>query len=221
MDIVQTLIELMEGISPVSVYLFLAISVFLENVFPPWPSDVIIIFAGFLIARGSLSFSLSLLSIVVGNILGSILMFTAGGAILRFLHSLHKKYDSGIHNLILGKIFDYTSDENMERAHRWFENHGILFVLFSRFFAGIRFFVSIVAGITAMNFTTYLASFTVGVIVWSSILLYGGYALGESWEKVMVYLKLYNQFFFGLLIFLSLGIIFFNIYKTFNKQSGK
>jgi membrane protein DedA with SNARE-associated domain len=82
--------------------------------------------------------------------------------------------------------------------------------LISRFSAGIRFFVSIIAGISRMNLILFTITFSIGVLVWNSILIGGGYALGENWERILDWLRVYNII---VVAVLSLLVILFVIWR--------
>jgi membrane protein DedA with SNARE-associated domain len=99
------------------------------------------------------------------------------------------------------------STGNLEKTHAWFNKHGLLAVLFSRFSAGIRFFVAIVAGMVRMNIVLFISAFTIATVLWNTILISGGYLLGQSWEEMLHYIRIYSGFvavvmFLGIIIFL-------------------
>lgn len=75
----------------------------------------------------------------------------------------------------------------------WFQKNSVLVVLFSRFSAGIRFFVSIVAGMVKMNPILFFGCFGAAVFLWCGSLIASGFYLGSHWEDVLGFLEIYNR----------------------------
>ncbi|MFN3604490.1 MAG: DedA family protein [Leptonema sp. (in: bacteria)] len=187
-------------------------STFTENVFPPWPGDTFIVFSGFLMYHQILNPIWVYFFTTIGNFLGAFLMYFLGETILEFAHRFHKKVKiEFLRNLLETMI----SEEQKIKTERIFEKWGFWFVLVSRFSAGIRYFVSIIAGITKMNLSIFSFAFFVAVLIWNTILLLGGYILAENWEKALEWLRVYN-YTIGILI---LVVVIFLFYRFFiNKK---
>jgi membrane protein DedA with SNARE-associated domain len=183
------------SLSPELIYFILFISNALESIFPPWPTDVINLAGGMLSGTGRVHFALVFVSSLLGNLLGAIVMYKAGHQILRWMHQ--SKYLSR---------YDFTSVGSMHKANLWMRKGGFIFVLFSRFFAGIRFFVSILAGMTKMPFALFIISYTLGAAIWTALLTFVGFTLGQNWRKALEWMNTYNKIFlillFVLLVFL-------------------
>ncbi|MDH4262112.1 MAG: DedA family protein [Spirochaetia bacterium] len=163
-------------------WLFLFVSVFIENIFPPYPGDTVVVFAGYIAGMGHLKFSHLLISIISGNLLSATVMYYFGLEIMEFMSNRLK-------NEKLIKIF---SRKGLESTHKWFERYGFWAVVFSRFSAGIRFFVAIIAGMVRMHISIFLFAFLIATILWNSILVYGGYVLGKNWNQLLKYIQLYS-----------------------------
>lgn len=194
------------------IYIFLIVSYLLENVFPPWPSDVISIFSGFLAARGVLRFEWTLISAILGNFLGSFTMYYTGSKILAFLDAWKERRGGNLPGFL-----EFASRERLDQSRAKLNRYGLWLVFFSRFLAGIRFFVSIAAGMIQMNLTLYTFAFAGGVILWSGLLISGGYILGENWEDVITIISYYNKTFLALLF---IGLIVYAIVK-YRRRSRK
>jgi membrane protein DedA with SNARE-associated domain len=76
------------------------------------------------------------------------------------------------------------SRKDLDRADRWFTDHGKVTVFVSRLLPVVRTFISFPAGITRMNFATFSVYTFVGSLPWCWALAYGGYLLGEHWERI-------------------------------------
>jgi membrane protein DedA with SNARE-associated domain len=203
----ENILNYLLQIDPIWIHLFLVFSTFTENVFPPWPGDTFIVFAGFLMYHDILSPVATYISTTIGNFLGAYLMYFLGQKILQFAHSIHKK----IHIKFLSNLLEsMIADDQMKKTEQWFDKWGFLFVVFSRFSAGIRYFVSIVAGIIKMNIFLFSFSFLIGILIWNSLLLFGGYLLGENWKQILEWLRVYNII---ITLLILLGITIFILYR--------
>ena len=180
----------LEQFSPGSYWLFILFSSFIENVFPPYPGDIITVLGGYLVGTGKLSLVVMVSSVFSGSILGALVMYFFGKKVIFFLSSVLKM-----------KIFAKgIEDENFKKAEAWFVRNGFATVVFSRFSAGIRFFVSIIAGLTQMNLLLFITAFSIATIIWNSLLIWGGYSLGDNWSKIVYYMRLYNTIVIGIIV---------------------
>jgi membrane protein DedA with SNARE-associated domain len=155
--------------------------VFVENVFPPIPSEVIMPLAGYMAAEGRLS----LLGIVVagtaGSVLGALPLYYLGRAIgEERLKKLADRYGRWL----------TVSSKDIDRALNWFHRHGTVAVLICRLIPGIRSLISLPAGIKKMNVGVFLVYSAIGTGLWTALLAYAGYLVGENFEEVGDYLDL-------------------------------
>ncbi len=144
---------------------------FVENVFPPIPSEVVLPLAGFFVARGELSFVGVLLASTLGSVLGSI-----------FLYEL-ARYGGRPFVLRYGSLLR-VGPEELDRADAWFERRGPIVVLVGRCIPGVRSLVSLPAGTLKMSRLSYILLTLVGSLIWNAALIGAGWVLGEEWERV-------------------------------------
>lgn len=144
---------------------------FLENLFPPIPSEVILPLAGFLIWRGELGAVQALLASTMGSLLGAYTLYAIG----RF----------GGRPLVLrfGRVLRVT-EQDLDRAEGWFERYGSVVVFVARMMPGIRSVVSIPAGMLHMPLFRFTLLTAAGSALWNTLLLTAGYALGNNWSRV-------------------------------------
>lgn len=159
-------------------YLFLFGSAIIESLFPPYPGDTMILVGGYLVGMGRLHFLGALLSSVVGSLCGASLLFLLG-------------LTKGRPFFQRGRRF-FFSPESLRRVEGWFQRHGSKVVLASRFLAGIRSLVAVSAGIGRMRYGLFLVLSLVSISVWSFLLLFLGLKLGQNWEQVARWFRLYN-----------------------------
>lgn len=144
---------------------------FLENLFPPIPSELILPLAGFLIGRGELGWVQALVGSMAGSLLGAYVLYGLGRwggrpLVLRF-----------------GRVLRVTERE-LDRAERWFDRFGSAVVLFARMLPGARSVVSIPAGTLQMPLGRFTVLTVAGSALWNTLLIGAGYMLGENWSKV-------------------------------------
>ena len=201
-------------LSATGVYIFLGFSAIMENIFPPYPGDTVTVFCGFLAAHKVITLPWAFVSVLAGNMIGAWVMYYAGEKFLMIARKFHSHINRPkfIKNTLAGLV----SDEAMQKTNKWFQKSGVWVVLISRFSAGIRFFVSIVAGISKMNLVLFSFVFAIGVFIWNSILLIGGYALGDNWELILVALKVYNQVIISIIV---LAFVLYIIYRIRKKKT--
>ncbi len=149
----------------------LVVLMFVENVFPPIPSEVVLPLAGFFVARGELSFVGVLLASTLGSVLGSI-----------FLYEL-ARYGGRPFVLRYGSLLR-VGPEELDRADAWFERRGPIIVLVGRCIPGVRSLVSLPAGTLKMSRLSYILLTLVGTLIWNTALIGAGWVLGEEWERV-------------------------------------
>jgi membrane protein DedA with SNARE-associated domain len=156
----------------------IALLMFLENVFPPIPSELIMPFAGFAAARGSLTFAGVLAAGTAGTVLGALPWYYLGRlfgyARARALAERHGRWVR-------------VSGADIDAAKGWFDRHGPSAVFFGRFVPAVRTLISVPAGIAAMPLLPFLLFTTAGSLGWSALLAWAGYLLGENYPLVERY----------------------------------
>ncbi|MBW4472054.1 MAG: DedA family protein [Stenomitos rutilans HA7619-LM2] len=160
-------------------YLGIGLLMFLENLFPPIPSELIMPLAGFTIAQGKMSFIPAVLAGIVGTMVGALPWYYAGKLVgERRLRRLADRY---------GKWLTLSS-KDIDKANRWFNRHGAKTVLLCRLVPGVRTLISLPAGINQMPIGLFLLYSTIGTALWVSLLTALGYFLGSNYSLVELYL---------------------------------
>jgi membrane protein DedA with SNARE-associated domain len=146
---------------------------FLEVIFPPIPSEVIFPLVGFTAQNRGLGLenTIGMASVgALGSTVGAVLIYFVAAkvgraAIMRF-----------------GKRVR-VSEQEIEKAERWFEKYGSIAVFTARLIPGIREIISIPAGISRMNLPKFVGYTFAGSLLWCVILTLVGYYLGEAWSN--------------------------------------
>mgnify|MGYP000265228250 CR=1 FL=1 len=156
-------------------YLGVGFLMFLETVFPPIPSEIIMTFAGVTAARGELELSLVILSGTAGAMLGNIFWYLAARALgLERLKPIVQKH---------GRWLTVNWRE-VQRAQRWMESHGTAFVLVGRVIPTMRSLVSVPAGLLKMRFRNFVIASTLGTFAWTALLAGAGFRLRSDFGQV-------------------------------------
>jgi membrane protein DedA with SNARE-associated domain len=153
---------------------------FLENLFPPIPSEVIMPLAGFAAARGQMSFTLAVIAGIVGTLLGNAFWYELARAIgAARIRPLFARY---------GRWFA-VDDKDFDKAERTLRKHGPVALFFGRLLPGIRTVISIPAGLIKIPRHVFYLWTALGSTVWTLFLASAGYLLEDHYDKVERWLE--------------------------------
>ena len=174
--------DILSGIAtfpPFWIYVTLFFFAFIENVFPPSPSDIVIVIGGTLVGAGDLSFILALIFSTVGSITGFMLMFYIGSTV-------DKK-------LIHAGRFKYIPIKSINIVETWFRKYGYFVIIANRFLPGTRAVISFFAGISNLEPKKTFSLCFISALVWNIIMLYLGFMFGHNVEVIDSYLTTYSN----------------------------
>lgn len=177
-------------------YVGIAFLIAIENIFPPIPSEVILAFGGFMTLTTNLSITGVIISATVGSVLGAIILYLIGRIFSK--ERLYRIVDGNI-----GKVLRFKKID-IDKSEKWFLKKGKSTVLFCRCIPIVRSLISIPAGITKMEFGTFVLYTTVGSLIWNTILTYLGAIAGNAWGKIVEYVDTFGKI---ILIILIVGLI--------------
>ncbi len=196
---VEEFINNLSTLQPFWIYTTVALICYIENILPPFPSDVILVAAGSLIGFGHINFAVVLMTATLGSTTGFLTMYKVGDWF-------------GDRILETGKI-RFIPVENVHKVEAWFRRYGYWVIVANRFLAGTRAVVSFFAGMSELSLfrTTVLSFFS--AMVWNSILLLSGKALGDNWSQILLYLESYGKVMTSLLVIAALIMLARYFYK--------
>lgn len=148
---------------------------FIETVFPPIPSEIVLALAGYLSERGDLNVFLVVVAATAGTTTGALALYGLGAW---FGEERAKR--------LLARL-PLVDRADLDKASAWFDRHGEPVVFFGRFVPIVRSMVSIPAGAQRMPIGRFMALTTAGSGIWNVALIAAGYALGTQFEKVDQY----------------------------------
>jgi membrane protein DedA with SNARE-associated domain len=191
-------------------YLGIGLLMFLENLFPPIPSELIMPLAGYTATFPNTQIQVipAIAAGVIGTILGAIPWYYAG----LILGQQRLQLLAGRYGKWIG-----ISGEDIEKSVNWFQKHGTKAVLFGRLVPGIRTLISIPAGISKMPVVPFFLYSTIGTIVWVTLLTYAGYFLGKNYKLVEDYIDVITKVVvFGVLLAIA-AFIGYRLWKRSRK----
>ena len=189
-------------------YLGISLLIAIENLFPPIPSEVILVGSGFLTTQSEMNVWLVALFATVGSLVGAVALYMLG----RFFnaHRLEKWINKW------GK-FLRIKHSDVVRAENWFNRRGNAAIFFCRFIPIVRSFISIPAGMTRTSFPKFLLFTAMGTSIWNVVLVYLGAVAGDHWESILGYFDIYTYIGIGLLAVVAL-VIFIILYKKWRAR---
>ena len=190
-------------------YLTICFAMFLENIIPPIPSEIIMPLGGFLVYQEKLNFYIVVFWGLLGTILGSLPWYYLGRLVneKRISNFLDKK----------GRYLG-ISPYDLIRSKKWFEKYGVSLVFWGRLVPGIRTLISVPAGIELMPLRKFLIWTTLGSLIWVVLLTYAGYLFGENYPIIEIYLNKIKYVVKPILILIFLYFViklFFRLWKKY------
>jgi membrane protein DedA with SNARE-associated domain len=157
-------------------YTGIFIMMFLESSFFPFPSEVVMVPAGYLASKGDMNLTLAIIFGVAGSLFGAIFNYLLA---IKFGRVFLLKY---------GKYF-FLSKKALDKLENFFKEHGEISTFTGRLIPGIRQYISLPAGLAKMNLLKFSLYTTLGAGIWVVILALIGYFIGENETLVKEYLK--------------------------------
>ena len=171
-ELAQSLVDLIFDWGYLGIFLLMSI----ESSFIPFPSEIVLVPAGYLASQGEMSIGLIISSALAGSLLGAFINYylalTLGRKIL-------KKY---------GKYF-FIKESALDKMDSFFDKHGHISTFIGRLIPGIRQLISIPAGLAKMNLVVFSLFTALGAGLWALVLTMLGYYIGENQELINEYLK--------------------------------
>jgi len=156
----------------------IALLMFVENLFPPIPSELVMPLAGYTASQSERSVVLMILAGTFGSIVGALFWYWVGIRIgTDGLRRVAAKY---------GRWLTLTPSD-VDAADAWFDKHGHKAVFAGRLIPGVRTLISVPAGLSEMSFRRFMIYTTAGTALWTALLTLAGWYLGANYEAVSQY----------------------------------
>ena len=179
------------GIPPLAIYTVVFLSCILESFFPPWPTDVLVLYAGILAGRGQLEQGLVLVIAIAGTQIGVMAVFW-----------MARRWGPA---LLVSRFRRWFHTDRLMQLERWFARYGVPAVAISRFFPGIRALVMPAAGLARFSAWKVMWWAGLSVVVWNALVVGLGVLAGTQlgWAKQV--LVGYNAIALGVVAVAVLG----------------
>lgn len=205
----QIIINIMEQVGYLGVFLLIAI----ENIFPPIPSEVILVFGGFMTTYTSLNIPIMILAATLGSLLGAIVLYYIGKI-------FNKERLKRIVNGKIGKVLRLKASD-IEKADKWFDTKGNKTVFFCRFIPIVRSLISIPAGMSEMPMQKFLLYTISGSLIWNAVLIIVGSIVGDKWETIVGYLDNFSNIILIILVIIFVVAMYYWFVIRKKKQNKK
>jgi len=196
-EFAQWITDMIFDMGYLGIFLLMAI----ESSFIPFPSEIVLVPAGYLAQKGEMNIILVMIASLTGSIFG---------ALINYFGAL---YVGRAFLLKYGKYF-FISNESLDKMELFFTKHGAISTFSGRLIPGIRQLISIPAGLSKMNLKVFIFYTSLGVLIWSSILVALGYFIGENQDLLKEYL---SQIVIVTLLAISILIIAY-VFKNKHKK---
>lgn len=175
----EQILEFMGSLDPTWIYFILFFFSFIENVFPPSPSDVIVVVGASLISSTTMGFIPVLIITSVGSALGFLLMYYVGKL-------------AGEKVLRTGKL-KFLNEEDIKKTEGWFNKYGYKLIIANRFMPGTRSVISFFSGVYELDQTKTLIAASISAFLWNIGIVTLGLVLGNNVQLIDHYLATYSK----------------------------
>jgi len=184
------------------------LAMFLENLIPPIPSELIMPLGGFYVSQGQLDF----FPVVVAGLLGTVIGALPWYGIGRLVNEERLEQWLDKRGRWLGII-----PQELFRSRKWFNQYGVSLVFWGRLVPGIRTLISVPAGVELMPITPFLIWTTAGSLIWTLFLTITGFYLGDSYRNIETWISPFSSIFKTIIVIIFSGALIILIYKTLRK----
>jgi membrane protein DedA with SNARE-associated domain len=200
----ENFIDSIISLNPIWIYLLAVLIAYIENIFPPFPSDVVLVAAGYLCATGRVDFITILVISTIGSATGFLTMYKVGSWFgLRIINT---------------KRFRFIQMNQVQKVELWFHKYGYFVVVANRFLAGTRAVVSFFTGVSNLPIIKTMILASISSLIWNTILLLAGKELGSNWNSITYYFETYGQI---VTLITIIVVLFFVLRSYFRRRKLK
>jgi membrane protein DedA with SNARE-associated domain len=175
---IESLIEFLQGLPVWAILSLTFVIAFIENLVPPSPSDVLLVFMGSLIGMGVIGFTPALSVATAGSVIGFCVAYALG-----------RRYGPAVAD---SRWVPFIDHETLAYVEQLFDKYHGLIIVSNRFLAGTRAVVAFAAGVSRLPLVRTVIQCTISALAWNGILLFAGMHVGQRWREVEGYLSAYG-----------------------------
>lgn len=197
-EIVNFIVETVGALGYIGIFLMML----LESSFFPFPSEVVMVPAGYLAYKGEMNMTIAIVAGILGSLAGALLNYYLA---IKFGRAFLIKY---------GKYF-FVKEETIIKMENFFKEHGHISTFSGRLIPAVRQYISFPAGLARMNLFIFCLFTSLGAGIWVIILAVVGYYIGDNELLIKEYLRY-------IIIVLLIGLVFLGYfyYKRFKKKQA-
>lgn len=193
-DLLDRLLALLDVVPVETIYVLVGVGAAVENLFPPVPSDTFVVLGGVLADRGILEWQLVLAVAWGANFLMGC-----------FVYAMGRRYGRAIFDTRWGGWL--LRPHQLERMSRFYERHGTLTILVSRFFPVFRVLVPVFAGISRLRFWRTALPLGLASAIWYAVLVWAGVIASRNVPRLMTWFEAANVWLLAGAALLGLGVL--------------
>ena len=200
----ESILTQISDFTPIWIYLTIFFFAYIENLFPPSPSDIVVVIGGSLVGTGTISFIPLFFSATLGSLTGFLTAFIIGWQFdKKLVHS--------------GKI-KFINIQSVDKVETAFRKWGYYLIVANRFLPGTRAVISFFAGMSRLNVNKTSLLSLVSAAIWNAFLIYLGITFGNNVDVIDRYLNTYSNI---VLIITGVVILFFVVKFLITKRKSK
>ena len=184
------------------------VAMFLENLIPPIPSELIMPLGGFYVSQGQLDFLPVISAGLLGTVIGALPWYGVGRLVNE--ERIEKWLEKN------GRWIG-INPQDLARSRKWFNRYGVSLVFWGRLVPGIRTLISVPAGVELMPMSPFLIWTTAGSLIWTLFLTITGYYLGDNYANIEIWISPFSTIFKTIIVLIVSCAFIILIYKTLRK----
>lgn len=190
-------------------YIGIFLLIMLENVFPPIPSEVILTVGGFMTTTTDMTMLGVILASTAGSVVGAVILYGVGLLVdVERLERVVEKYGSWLR----------VKKSDIHRADSWFDKYGIWTIFFGRLIPLVRSLISIPAGMSNMKLWLFLTFTTLGTLLWNTVLVFVGEAVGDNREAILEQLDIYSNVVYAAIALFAIAVVWYYFKKIRTRE---
>jgi membrane protein DedA with SNARE-associated domain len=206
-ELLRSFTEWVTMLHPSVIVLLISVIAYTENVVPPIPGDLVVVFAGFLASEGVIRVVPVYIGTTIASVVGFLSMYYVGV----YLRGKSKQLNDP--KFWMRRFLD---PKHLKKARRWMNRWGQWVVVGNRFLAGTRSVIAVTAGYSRTNLMITTVSSFISSLLWNGLLILAGYLIHENWQVIGNYLSIYSRSILILVVIVA-AIVWF-VRKRRHKQ---
>lgn len=205
---IENIVTWLENIIRTVGYPGIFLTVTLESLFAPIPSEALMPFIGYMVYQGQFNLYLTIIVTALGGYFGTLPFYFIGYAGNNFFERFLRRF---------GKYL-FISNESIDKVFEMFKTKGNKIIFFGRLIPTVRSLVSFPAGVAKMNFLVFTIYSIAGSLIWSCMLVLVGFLLGEQWTVAIKWLSGYGN---AVVIILCIAVVLYMGYSVYKEYFEK